>query len=486
MLLPFLSSLLGIIAFLPLNCYPASLVFLIPLFIFFLKENKLWRLVAGAFIFKIVFALGAAYFTLEPIAWASELLIIFFLPLNIWLAKKLLHHLCQSQPINFFNKELALLFLLPFLFTLSDILQARFSLLPSYIMAAGNSLGSSPFLGLAGLGGITFLTFFAALINALLAALFLKLRSLYKNKNNSPAPEKKTCFVLAALLVLALLAGWLISFWQLNKNTDEYNSKTSIIKIAVLSAKESLYPAQFEETKKELTKQQIDLLVLPENIFYDPANPAYFSNNYTGFMQNLAQEIGANVIAVFDTFQEQKKYNSAVLFNKLGETIGIHSKFRITFAGEYWPFGSWQPPLSDLLKKSSPEIKNFAVFDPKNAYSRGQQNNLNIVSQNKSVVFAAPVCLEIQYPDDLKYYRQTGAQFIVNPSSNRWVGTGLKHFLYLTGNLKKIEAVWLGLPVISSGVKDYAGLTLPNGQTFLKDSLESNLNYTLFFGEIKY
>ena len=102
------------------------------------------------------------------------------------------------------------------------------------------------------------------------------------------------------------------------------------------------------------------------------------------------------------------------------------------------------------------------------------------------ISFVAPICLEINYPSDLADYKKDGARFIVNPSSNRWIKKGVKHFLYLTDNLKKIESVWLKIPIVSSGVNDYAGVILPDGKTRLVDYENGNKNYGIFWGEIRY
>jgi len=48
MWLPLVSAFAGIIAFLPMNFYPATFIFLMPLFLFFLHEEKFWRFAVGA------------------------------------------------------------------------------------------------------------------------------------------------------------------------------------------------------------------------------------------------------------------------------------------------------------------------------------------------------------------------------------------------------------------------------------------------------
>jgi len=454
MLLPFLSAILGITAFLPVNFYPAGFVFLVPLFIFFLREQKFWRLIFGALIFKFVFFLGTIYFTLEPLAWGSGLLIFAGLPVLVWLIKKSI-----KQPY-------AILILLPFLWTFFDILHARYFLLPTYGIAAGNALGSSPFLGLANFGGIVSLTFFAAIINILVAMIIIKFF--------------KTKFVPIAIIFIFILLGWQISDFELKKNLSDYNGLPNSLKLATVSVGEKFSAGQFDSLKKELAAAHADLVVFPEDIIDSPAGKSF------SLAQNTAKELKINLLAVFDTTRGGARYNSAVLFDKQGNVAGQRDKNRLTFIGEYWPFGNWRPLFYDWLKKFDPSIADYAIFEPQNAYHKGERKLLTINLPQGQISFVAPICLEINYPSDLADYKKDGARFIVNPSSNRWIKKGVKHFLYLTDNLKKIESVWLKIPIISSGVNDYAGVILPDSETRLVDYENGEKNYGIFRGEIRY
>ena len=154
--------------------------------------------------------------------------------------------------------------------------------------------------------------------------------------------------------------------------------------------------------------------------------------------------------------------------------------------GEYWPFGKWTPFYLNWLKKTNPEIKNYAVFNFKNAYSAGNQKLLTAELKGEELKFASLICLEIHYLRDLKNYKKMGAQLFINPTSNRWLDLGLSHFLYLTNNLRKIQSVWLKTPIVSSGVKDFAGIIAPNGKADLINFENQNKNYGLFIGEIRY
>ena len=542
MWLPLLSALLGIIAFLPVNFYPVSFIWLVPLFIFFLREKKFWRLVFGALIFRLIFFLGTVYFTLEPIAWSSGLLIFSGLPVMVWAVKKIVDYTSffgaknlffeRVEKLNFWRRSqpavldspaaagsleqyyknntsltayrIILLIFLPFLWTFFDLLQARWSLLPSYIITAGNMLGSSPFVGLANFGGIAALTFFVAMVNALGTGIVIRIKSsltlpkgrgedtlspFYKGRN-------KYSFLYLLIMLCVILSAWRISQYALGQNTSGYNALPRSFNFAAISVNEKFNINQLGALKKELTSRQSNLVIFPENIFKQPAS-SYSSagdfpllgNKSTAIFQNLAKELDTNIITAFDTIQgdtDKLKYNSAVLFNNQGEITGIYNKNRLTFIGEYWPFGSWRPALYDWLRKKDPKILNYAIFDPENSKRQGEQSLLSLNWQKKSLLFATAICLEIDYPADFKRYQANGAEFVINQTSNRWIDSGTNHFLYLTNNLRKIEAVWLRLPIIVSGVKDFAGLVLPDGQARMVDYETGDKNYEIYWGEIRH
>ncbi|MDP2651931.1 MAG: nitrilase-related carbon-nitrogen hydrolase [bacterium] len=464
MWLPVLSAVLGIVAFLPMNFYPAAFVFLIPLFIFFIREEKLWRLILGAALFRVIFGLGTVYYSLEPFFWLSSLFIFLGLPLSVWIIKK------SSARLHLTPCTLTMLSL-PFIWTLFDLLEAQYSLMPTYVFSAGNALGSSPFLGLATIGGFVALTFFVALINVLITAFFL-----------TWVFHTQVKWALSAAIVVLVFAGWGISNLELRQNAVVYAALPNSLSLAVVSTSDTFTADSFPELVQELANKKIDFVVFPENMFDQsaPSDGVVF--------KETAKKLGTPIIAAYDTLQNTKKYNSAVLFDAEGSIAGIHNKNRLTFIGEYWPFGDWQPSFYKWLREKDPSIGDYALFDQKNADTPGERNLLSATFGKNTVLFAALICLEIHYPSDLQEYRANGARFIVNPSSNRWIseGLGLGHFIYLSTNVKKIESVSLQLPIISSAADDFAGVILPSGETHLLPYQTDEKNYSIFVGEIRY
>ena len=466
MLLPLLSAILGILAFSPANLYFLGFIFLAPLFIFFLKEDRFWRLVLGAFIFRWVFGLGTVYFTLEPLTWLLSSLIFLGLAVSVFLLKKIYKHLLPEI------SNYALIFSLPFIWTLFDHLEARYSLLPAYIMTAGNIFGSSPFVGLSAIGGLIFLIFFAASINILVADLILKIK----------IRELKNSFWHFFIIIFIIFAAWQISNSELQKNSNYYNGLKNSLKISAVSVNDKFNIKDADELASELAESGSDLIIFPEDILNDPsASPRSFD-----FYGGLAKELNTPLLAAFKTRRDEKKYNSAVLFDKNGEVVDVYDKNRLTFIGEYWPFGGWHPFFYDWLGKNDSKFENYTIFNSQDPYFQGDKKNLSINSRESTLDFAVLICLEIHYPNDLQKYKEMGAKFIINPTSNRWLDLGTKHFLYLADNLKKIESVWLKIPIISSGVKDYAGVILPNGKTYLVNYESDSQNYNVFIGKIKY
>ena len=437
---PILSAAICVLAF-NLKLYLLAFVGLTPLFWFFKNELKLWRLIFGAVLFRLAFALGAVYFIIDPILYGASLFIFAGLPVSFWLIRK------YASAVSNLS--------LPFLWVAWDYLEAQYTFMPMTLMMLGIPLANSPFLGIAKLGGVVGLTFFAAVVNYL----FLKLVLNIKNK---------TVFLrwLAVLLVFAL-AGFLFSKSVLRQNGQNYLSQTNVLNVAVVASSDVKYG--FDNFLDSLYLKDSELLVLPEN-FYKFVPKESFT--VLDFYKQKAVGLGIDMSVVALRVEEEKTYTSSIFISKTGDVADIYNKNRLTIVSEAWPFKDWRPFYFNSYREHADfwQIQR-AIFNPEYIHTKGEPK---LIAAGKFSFFS-PICQEIHYPAYVKALSKNNPDFILHNSNNNWITRGANNYIEFTNDLRKIDAVWLNKPIVVSGIRDYAGIIYPNGK--------SNLAYP-FSGEI--
>ncbi|MDP3727282.1 MAG: nitrilase-related carbon-nitrogen hydrolase [bacterium] len=471
MVLPVLSAILGITAFSPLPySWLAVFICLVPLILFYRRETRLLRLLAGTALFRLIFAAGVVYFAFEPFGWIASALLFLGLPISFHLIRR-------------FAGPAAALTSFPILWTFWDLLEARYTFLPMYVMVLGNALAPSPFLGLASWGGFIGPTLFGVLINTLVAAAFL-------------AKGKRLRMALAGASILLLAAGWFASRALLLANAREYAARPREIRIASLSTDETfdkpirVFPSDTLGTGERIQaaaiinrllapiaealehQQSLDLVILPEDMIdleswndADPEAMEKFGIESGGVLigayRDLARHLHANLTATFTTIQDGKRYNTTLLFERSGALAGRYNKVRLTLGGEYWPFGNWRPFYWNAIARVRPEITmSSPLFDTRFGYTPGEPELLAA----DGFTFAAPICIEIHYPWMVRDLTARGASFIAHTANNRWVTIGFDQYLRLTNSVRRVEAVWLSMPIVIGGRNARAGLIGPDGR----------------------
>jgi apolipoprotein N-acyltransferase len=510
MRLVIISAVLGILAFPLAGLYPLGFVFLTPLFVFLIKERGLLRLLFGVFISRFILGMGMLFFAFDPIIFLLSIIIFLGLPLSVFFTKKFIKFLLDKYFHRFSNYQLpitnySLLLFLPFLWTFWDLIEAKFSFLPTYVATAGNILGSSPFLGLAAIGGIAGLTFFVAVINSSITFLVLNLRE-----------QKLKISIIILVIIFIISGGYLISKSKLQKNASNYRNLSNNFEVALVSSAnkfnqefeffkhevlapeekiiaETLMEKKMNLIKDELSGKKIDLIILPEDLIgieswqdSDPEAKNKFGIENGGVLirayRKLAQELNVNLAATLTTIQNGKRYNSTIVFNRQGELTDIYNKFNLTIGGEYWPFGNWQPFYYKFFKKKMMKFnQGRAMFEKEYVYERGEEKILKI----ENLIFGSAICSEAQYPWQIKNFKKLGATFISHTSTNRWVIFGLKNFRELTDNLRKIEAVWLATPILINGREERVGLITPDGKINSADFKSQDKDFGIFIGEVR-
>ncbi len=489
-----LAAALQIFSLSQLNLYPLAFVFAVPLLFFLEKEKRLWMALIGFFAYRVIAMTGTVYFVFDPIMFTASTAILLGFPLTFWFTKKIS------------GERLAFL-ITPISWTFWDYLSARYTALPNFVMTAGNALGNSPFLGIASLWGIVSLTFFALLVNLFI---FLAL--------TNSRHDRKLAQISAAAALILLAAGWLTSLAALRENRKNYEARTRSASVALISEKESvddifrrrkLNPLELEQrlnevlddVKNNLEGKDFDLLVLPDSMFdvdYDTTADAEALSKFritssgviiSGY-RNLARRLGKNLAASAVVFADNKRYNSILFFNGNGELIDVFYKKYLAITGEYWPFGNWRPFYFNWALKANPEeYFDYAIFKPENNYSSGETKavRVGLPAQAGDIVFAPAICIEIHYPAEMRKRVALGANVILDTSSNLWAPIpGLDQYLTLTDNLRRIESVWLKVPILVNGRKEPPSIILPDGKIAGTDSrieigdyqiLQVGLNY---------
>lgn len=475
MLLPVLAALLGIFAFSPFpSTYWFGFIFLTPLFIFYKKEHALSRLLLGTVLFRLLFALGTVYYILEPIAWGISLLIFCGLPISIYTLRVAYKKVTRSQiPVWM------LLVSLPILWTIWDVITAHYSPLPTTIISAGNVLGSSPFMGIAAIGGMTGLTLFVAAINGVITAAL-------------PRPHKKQNdrYIYKAIIDIAAIIAVSVAVSQvlINQRITEYAQRKRNISITALSVSSRLTSTQRGELLTRIAQTPADLVIFPEGFFskFDQA-PYRTEKEISTSIAPLLPSVDSVGVGALDFKPDgaNAKYGSAAVVKKDGTIEGMHNKVRLSFGGEYWPFGDWHPSVYDWLKSQDPSIGTYAMFGKQNGYASGKPNVIQATVGGEQTTFAALVCMEMQYLSDITWYRAQGAQFIANPTSNRWLTSGKDHFLFLANNLRRIESIQLDVPIIISGIEDIGGIFTPDGRKQAVYYRQTTKGYAILSASIK-
>lgn len=470
-----LAAALQIFSLSPLNFHWLAFVFAVPLLLILQKEKRLWMVLLGFFVYRIIAMTGIVYFVFDPIMFTASTAIFLGFPLTFWLLQK-------------FNGKVALL-LTPFSWAFWDYLSGRYTALPNFVMIAGNALGDSPFLGLASFWGVVSLTFFVLLVNLFI---FLAMQ----NWRDS----RKLARISAAAALTVLLAGWLTSLAALRENRMNYESHQKNAAVLLVSQKngwddvfrnpnlnqadtERLIAEYLNDLKSRLEGVDFDLLVLPEAMI--DLEPSYENNALlmAGY-GNLARSLEKNLAANATLIQDGRRRNTVLFFGGNGGLIDVFYKKYLAITGEYWPFGDWRPFYFNLLLKTDPgKYDDYAIFKPENSYARGETKTVSV----DGLTLAPSICIEIHYPAEMRKRVNLGANVILNTSSNLWApDPGVGQYVQLTNNLRRIESVWLKTPILVNGVKEPPSIILPDGKIRGADSRIEIGDYQILRTEIKF
>lgn len=503
-----LSGALGLLAFPPVNWYWLGFVCLVPHFVFLVQETRGLRLFWGVWLFRSILFVGLGYYFFEPIFYATSLLIFVGIVPVLLIMKKLI----SLRRGDSRQRPILMMVLVGVCYLAFDYLQARYSFLPAFVAISGAMLGNSPFVGLARFGGVIGLSGFIVLINAVFAGGWLWAAS----RRSQPAAlaVPRALVVAGVLNGLLVGAGLLLSQDLLAQNRAAYEDRPHVLKIAAVSVgqaftKETERFWDYETTDAIVQAVTGDVHALKEALRFNPTRPDLVifpedmvdlefwgvsdSQAYERFTitnagpliaryRKIAQELESPLLFVLTTIEQSGRYNSALLIDSAGDLSGIYHKIHLAIAMESWPFGRFHPFYFDWRFDKDARYES-PIYNPAYQYRFGE--SVTMFEPTSGLTLGTPICIEVHYPHRIQDFVRRGADALFNTSSNMAITYGLRLYLDLTLNLRRIEAVWLRLPIIFCGRRDDAGMVLPDGTADLVEFSDTE-TFHVYSGTVRY
>ena len=264
---------------------------------------------------------------------------------------------------------------------------------------------------------------------------------------------------MGVLCFLPLLASIVYGGWRLDSSSVLVNAEFVQNPEILVRMVQPNVP-QKERWKPEFKNEQIDELFalsvlnkeLPSLIIWpEAAYPSIWPNSKAQFTSLASSVLPENIQLLsgmlrFD--EENKLYNSALLFNADGQLTGkIDKQKRVPF-GEYIPF------------RNSLIFQNLNLFGNKIDISAGP--NLGLLSTQDNIKLKIFICYEIIFPNLVSL--QGRPDIIINLTNDAWFGNTLGPYQHLSqARLKAIEE---GVPLVrvaNTGISaafNYQGLLL--------------------------
>ncbi len=226
-------------------------------------------------------------------------------------------------------------------------------------------------------------------------------------KKENPRAEK---IKLAATVGLVLLASVGYGWYRFNQIQETQSTQSMVVGLVQgnipqdIKWVEAFYPATIDKhthLSLELLKQKPDLIIWPETSF-----PGYWNkeNDYASDLKVFTKKVGTAFL--FGTVAEEKEkyYNSAVLLSSLGESLERYDKIRLVPFGEYLPFRTQMPFLSNVVPIADFDAgKNFKVFG---SLPQGR--------------FSVLICFEDSFAALTRHFVKEGAQLLINLTNDAW------------------------------------------------------------------
>lgn len=286
------------------------------------------------------------------------------------------------------------------------------------------------FIQIADMVGVFGISFLLALVNSTI---------FYAFKNFSY--KKLIPIFVVAVMVIAVFGYGMV---KLNIAETNPNFRVGLIQPGIDFRVEKGYEvnkalAVLEDLTKETAEHKPDLIIWPETVITESirVNPAISRKIFEIVAKSKTYFLIGNAdIKIVNG--KVKHYNSAFLISPNGQVIGQYNKIRPVPLWEIFPLRYYLGFLRNI--------------EGKGACNPGSEHTVFNLPKGK---FSALICFEGIFPDLVKRFVKSGAQFLVNISNDSWSQSESEHFQHASMNVfRAIENRIYYVRVGNSGVTE--------------------------------
>jgi apolipoprotein N-acyltransferase len=347
-------------------------------FLFILKDSSLKKGIFYSFIFGFIYSLTAMF-------WVGNVTKLGLIILLFYLALYAVLFFIAGR--YFLKKPLAII-TIPCVWVILEFLRENI-----WCGFGWTNLGYSQYNNLyliqpADLFGVKGISFIIVMVNVFFLEIFLRKRFLFYK-------------FLTVLIVLSSIWGY--AFFRLNNLEHKSSVNLSVVQPNIpqeLKWEEAAQGDIIEKLKKlSLQTSRGSLVIFPE-----AAWPLVVGESNYNLLRDFVKEVKRNTLIGVITSENENFYNTAFVFDKEAEFLGIYRKIKLVPFGEYIP-------LRDL----------FSFIDVINSIgdtSRGKEYKIFSYNDKK---FAVLICFEDIFPLFVSDFAKR-SDFLVNITNDAWYG----------------------------------------------------------------
>ena len=399
--LSFLSAVLLVLAFPKTDLWILAWVGLVPLFFAYDAQSKRQAFFVSLFA-GFVFFVGTLY-------WISFVTTVGMLILALYLS---LYFGIFGAFYVYFKKAAPLwkLFIYPSLWVGLEFMRDHLFTGFGWACLGYSQYKNLPIIQIADMTGVWGVSFLMVMVNFAIKE-FLSVFIIEKVKFNFKE-HGKFFLIPSAVLVLVLVYGYSLLNFFVHSNQK--------IAVAVIQGnipqdlkwqedEESSIIAKYKALSTEAASNRPELIIWPETAF-----PGFLNEDEEEILKlrEYVKSLGIPLLFGVVTDEEDRYYNSAVLFNSQGALAGRYDKIHLVPFGEFVPFRRQFPFLANMVPiEDFTSDKDFKVFDP--------------------IPFSVLVCFEDTFSNLTRQFVRSGARMLVNITNDAWFYDTKEHSMHL-------------------------------------------------------